>query len=182
LEAGLPVAKPGHQWRPAQQGSKPRRGAARWDLSVEGASGFGRVTRWSAVPRRGPGDVERVGVSRAGRQSDMRRHRSRHPARRRPTRPTRADVREPSGKRTALRGEVTMVEVGGATSTVPPFGAGDAGNGHPAPAWKALGSRLRASVAESPDWKRWSQGRKPGARERCDSTGSRDTKSVAEAD
>jgi hypothetical protein len=59
-----------------------------------------------------------------------------------------------------------MVEVGGATSTVPPFGAGDAGNGHPAPAWKALGSRLRASVAESPDWKRWSQGRKPGARER----------------
>jgi hypothetical protein len=82
---------------------------------------------------------------------------------------------------TALRGEVTMLEVGDAAPTASPLGAGDAGNGHPAPARKALGSRLRASVAESPDRKRGSQGRKPGARERDDSTGSRDNKSVAEA-
>jgi hypothetical protein len=43
-----------------------------------------------------------------------------------------------------------MVEVGDAASTVSPLEAGDAGNGHPAPAWRGLGSRLRASVAEGP--------------------------------
>jgi hypothetical protein len=52
---------------------------------------------------------------------------------------------------TALRGEMAMVEVGDAASTVSPLEAGDAGNGHPAPARKALGSRLRASVVESPE-------------------------------
>lgn len=40
---------------------------------------------------------------------------------------------------------------------------------------------FRASVAESSDQMRWSQGREPGAREQGDSTGSRDNKSVAEA-
>jgi hypothetical protein len=42
-----------------------------------------------------------------------------------------------------------MIGVGGAASTMLPLEAGDAGNGHPAPAWKALGSTLRASVVES---------------------------------
>jgi hypothetical protein len=62
-------------------------------------------------------------------QSDRERHRARHPARGRPTKPKRVDVREPSGDRAALRGEVTMVEVGDAAPTVLPLEAGDAGNG-----------------------------------------------------
>jgi hypothetical protein len=162
-EAGPSVAKPGHQWRPAQRGSERKRGAERWDLSVQGASGLGRVTRGSAAPRRGPGDAGRVGSGRAGQQSDKGRHRARHPARGRPKKPKRVDVRKPKGDRTAPRGEVTMVEVGDAASTVSPLEAGNAGNGYPAPARKALGSRLRASVDESSGWKRWSKGRKPGA-------------------
>jgi hypothetical protein len=40
----------------------------------------------------------------------------------------------PRATRTALRGEVEMLEVGDAAPTASPLGAGDAGNGHPAPA------------------------------------------------
>jgi hypothetical protein len=114
-------------------------------------------------------------------RSDRECHRARHPARGRPTKPKRVDVRKPSGDRAALRGEVTMVEVGDAASTVLPLEAGDAGNGQPASAPKALGSSERASVSKGPDWRRGSKRRKPGARERDDPTGSRDNKSVAEA-
>jgi hypothetical protein len=164
-----------------QQSLERQHGAEQWDQSVEGASGLGRVKRWSAAPRRGPGDAGRGGFGRSRPQREQRRPRARHPARVWLTRPKRADVRKPTGGRTALRGEVAMFEVGEAAPTASPLGAGDAGNGHPAPAWKVLGSKLRASVDEIPGWKRWSQGRKPGARERDDSTGSRDNKSVAEA-
>jgi hypothetical protein len=49
----------------------------------------------------------------------------------------------PRADRTAFRGEMTMFEVGDAALTASPFGAGDAGNGHPAPARKA---RVRESA------------------------------------
>lgn len=39
-EAEPSAAKPGHQWRPTQQSSERKPRAARWDKSVEGASGL----------------------------------------------------------------------------------------------------------------------------------------------
>jgi hypothetical protein len=44
-----------------------------------------------------------------------------------------------------------MVETGDAAPTVSSLEVGDAGDGYPAPAWKALGSSLCASMDEGPE-------------------------------
>jgi hypothetical protein len=58
-----------------------------------------------------------------------------------------------------------MFEVGNAAPTALPLEAGDAGNGYLALAPKASRSSERASAREVRVRRRWSQGRKPGARE-----------------
>lgn len=79
-----------------------------------------------------------------------------------------------------LRGEVTWLEAGGAALTAPSLGAGDAGNGHPAPVPKAPGIELTrergpGSVAEALAL----EGESPRARELRDHAGTRDNKSAA---
>jgi hypothetical protein len=70
LEAGALVAKPGHQWRPAERSSERKQRVERRDLSVQGALGLGNVTRWCAARRRGPGEAGRRGFGRARRQRE----------------------------------------------------------------------------------------------------------------
>jgi hypothetical protein len=156
-EAEPSAAKPGHQWRPTQQSSERKPGAARWDKSVEGASGLEGVPLLRGARRKGPGDAGGFGFGQTARQSDRERHRARHLARGRPKTPKRVEVRRPLGNRTARPGEVTRFEVGDMAPTVSPLEAGDAGNGYSAPAHQALGSSLRVSASESPAPRRWSQ-------------------------
>lgn len=123
LEAGHPAAKRGHQWRPEPSLERKRRargGTCRWKApwALEAC----RVGAWHAegvlATESGVGSADRA------RRGETGRHRSDHPARRRPKKPKRVAAWRPSGDRAALRGEVTVVEAGDAAPTVSSLGVG----------------------------------------------------------
>jgi hypothetical protein len=108
---------------------------------VEGVSGPESMPWWCAAGGRGPGTagrsrvrpVEERGATGGVIEHGTRLAQGRQSPRELPFGGLRVTERP-------LWGEVAMVETGDAAPTASSLEVGDAGNGYPAPAWKALGS------------------------------------------